>query len=98
MRRRPPALDPADAARWRASLVAGLVVAVVVWALLEMLRRAANDVDAAVEDVWTAGKRLAQNTQAAHLLGGTRAGGVALLHELERHRALHRDPRGDPQP
>ena len=94
MRRRPaPGLDPADAARWRISLVAGLVVAVVVWALLEALRRAAVDVDRAVEDVWTAGKRLAQNTQAAHLLDGTRDGGVALLEELERHRDLTGDPK-----
>ena len=92
MRRREPALDPADAARWRASLVAGLVVAVVVWVLLEALRRAVVDVERAVEDVWTAGKRLAQNTQAAHLLTGTRDGGVALLRELERHRDLTGDP------
>ena len=94
MRRRPvPELDPADAARWRISLVAGLVVAVAVWALLEALRRAAGDVDHAGEDVWTAGKRLAQNTQTAHLLSGTRDGGVALLEELERHRDLTGDPR-----
>lgn len=88
----PPALDPADAARWRASLVVGLVVAGVVWTLLEALRRAAVGVDRSVDDVWTAGKRLAQNTQTAHLLNGTRAGGVALLEELERHRDLTRDP------
>ena len=90
MRRRatPPLLDPADAARWRASLVVGLVVAVVVWALLELLRRAAVDVERSVEDVWTAGKRLAQNTQTTHLLVGTRDRGVALLEELEHHRAL----------
>ena len=96
MRRRatPPLLDPADAARWRASLVVGLVVAVVVWALLELLRRAAVDVERSVEDVWTAGKRLAQNTQTTHLLAGTRDGGVALLEELQRHRR----PTGDPQP
>ena len=94
MRRRPaPALDPADAARWRASLLAGLVVAVVVWALLELLRRAAADVEHSVEDVWTAGKRLAQNTQTAHLLNGTRDGGVGLLEELERHRDLMGDPK-----
>jgi uncharacterized membrane protein len=94
MRRRPSALDPADAARWRASLVVGLVVALVVWALLEALRRAAVNVETSVEDVWTAGKRLAQNTQAAHLLSGTRDGGGALLEELERHRDLM----GDAQP
>ena len=94
MRRRPPpALDRADARRWRVSLVVGLIVAVVVWALLEALRRAAVDVERSVEDVWTAGKRLAQNTQAAHLLGGTRDGGVALLDELERHRDLTGDPK-----
>ena len=94
MRRGAPGLDPADAARWRASLVVGLVVAVVVWALLELLRRAAVDVERSVEDVWTAGKRLAQNTQTAHLLNGTRDGGVALLEELERHR----EATGDPKP
>ncbi len=77
--------DP-DLAAWRASLVGGLVVAGAVWGLLEALRRAAVDVERSVEDVWTAGKRLAQNTQAAHLLDGTRDGGVALLEELERHR------------
>lgn len=90
----PQHLDPADAARWRASLGVGLVVALVVWALLEMLRRAAVDVESSVEDVWTAGKRLAQNTQAAHLLNGTRDGGVALLDEVQRHR----DPTAGRQP
>ena len=94
MRRANPGLDPGEAARWRVSLGAGLVVAIVVWMLLELLRRAAVDVERSVEDVWTAGKRLAQNTQTAHLLNGTRDGGVALLSELERHR----EPTGDPKP
>ena len=93
-RRRRPELDPADVVRWRASLAVGLVVALVVGGLLEALRRAVVDVEKSVEDVWTAGKRLAQNTQAAHLLHGTRDGGVALLEELERHR----DPTGGPRP
>ncbi len=79
-------LSDRDAAAWRASLVGGLIAAGAVWGLLEALRRAAIDVERSVEDVWTAGKRLAQNTQAAHLLDGTRDGGVALLEELERHR------------
>lgn len=91
MRRRPA--EP-DHAAWRASLAGGVVVAGAVWGLLEALRRAAVDVDTAVEDVWTAGKRVAQNTQTIHLLNGTRAGGVALLSELEHHRNLM----GDPQP
>ena len=77
-----------DLAAWRASLVGGVVVAGAVWGLLEALRRAAVDVDESVEVLWTAGKRLAQNTQTAYLLDGTRDGGIALLEELERHRDL----------
>jgi hypothetical protein len=80
-----------DLAAWRASLVGGVVVAGAVWGLLEALRRAAVDVDESVEVLWTAGKRLAQNTQTAHLLDGTRDGGVALLEELGRHRDLMGD-------
>jgi len=83
-----------DLAAWRASLVGGVVVAGTVWGLLEALRRAAVDVDESVEVLWTAGKRLAQNTQTAYLLDGTRDGGVALLEELERHR----DGMGDTRP
>ena len=94
MRRRPGRLDPADAAAWRASLVGGVVVAGAVWGLLEALRRATIDVDEAVEDLWTAGKRVAQNTQTSHLLGATTAAGVDLLGELQHHR----DPPGGPQP
>jgi hypothetical protein len=89
VRRRRP--DP-DVAAWRASLAGGLVAAVAVWGLLEALRRSVHDVEESVEAVWTAGKRLAQNTQTAHLLNGTRDGGVGLLEELERHRDLLRDP------
>ena len=85
MSRRGP--DP-NVVAWRASLAGGVVVAAAVWGLLEVLRRAVNDVDGAVEEVWTAGKRLAQNTQTTHLLVGTRDHGVDLLHELERHREL----------
>ncbi len=84
--------DP-NVVAWRASLAGGLVVAGAVWGLLELLRRAAVDVDEAVEDVWTSGKRLAQNTQTAHLLVGTRDAGVGLLEELQRHRDLMGDAR-----
>ena len=88
MKRRP---DP-NIVAWRASLAGGLVAAVAVWGLLEALRRAADDVDEAVAEVWTAGKRLAQNTQTSHLLLGTRDQGVDLLEELERHRKLKEGP------
>lgn len=78
MTRRPQAprgasgeIDSATAVAWWSTLAAGLVVAVVVWALLERLRRSVLDVEREVEGVWATGKRLAQNTQAAHMLNGT---------------------------
>ncbi len=72
---------------WWTTLAAGLVVALVVWGLLEALRRTVEDVDAAVDELWTMGKRLAQNTQTSHLLEATRANGVELAAELEHHRS-----------
>lgn len=71
---------------WWITLTFGLVVALVVWALLEVLRRTVRDVDRGVADLWTMGKRLAQNTQAAHILQTTEARGGDLLAELEHHR------------
>jgi type II secretory pathway component PulF len=75
---------------WWVSLAVGLVVALVVWALLEALRRTVNEVDAAVTRVWTMGKRVAQNTQTTHMLGTTKERGGELLEEVERHRELAR--------
>ena len=72
---------------WIGTLVVGLVVALVVWGLLEALRRTVNEVDRAVSDVWTMGKRLAQNTATTHTLETTKARGGELLEELEQHRA-----------
>lgn len=72
---------------WWATLGAGVVVALVVWGLLELLRRTVNEVERAVADVWTMGKRVAQNTQTTHLLTTTKARGGELLSELNRHRA-----------
>jgi hypothetical protein len=70
---------------WAITLAVGLVVALVVWALLEILRRTVNEVDRAVADVWTMGKRLAQNTQTTHLLLTTKARGGELLEEVQEH-------------
>lgn len=72
---------------WWITLGFGLVVALVVAFLLEMLRRAVLDIDRGVSDVWTMGKRLAGNTQATHLLQTTKARGVDLLEEVEHHRS-----------
>lgn len=72
---------------WWITLVVGLIVAVVVWVLLERLRRAVVAVDRDVSDVWTMGKRVAQNTSTTYLLQTTKARGVELAEELEQHRA-----------
>jgi hypothetical protein len=71
---------------WSLSLAVGLVVALVVWALLEALKRTVLEVERAVGDVWTMGKRLAQNTSTTYLLEATRKRGVELREELEQHR------------
>lgn len=73
---------------WWVSLAVGLVVAIVVTALLETLRRTVNEVDRAVSELWTMGKRVAQNTATTHMLGTTKERGVELLDEAERHKAL----------
>lgn len=71
---------------WWITLAVGLVVAVVVWVLLERLRRSVAQVDRGVSDVWTMGKRVAQNTSTTYLLQTTKARGVELADELEHHR------------
>ena len=75
---------------WWVTLAVGLVVALVVWGLLEALRRTVNEVDRAVGEVWTMGKRVAQNTAASHTLGTTLERGGGLREELEEHRSAAR--------
>ena len=82
------ALTSAAEVAWWITLGVGLVVALVVWALLEALRRTVNEVDRAVDEVWTMGKRVAQNTATTHMLASTKELGVELLQEVERHGAL----------
>jgi ABC-type protease/lipase transport system fused ATPase/permease subunit len=71
---------------WWVTLGVGLVVALVVWGLLEALRRTVLEVERAVDDVWTMGKRVAQNTATSHLLETTKTRGGELIEELEQHR------------
>ncbi len=73
---------------WWAALGLGLVVALVVWFLLEWLRRTVLAIDEGVTAVWTMGKRVAQNTSTTYLFGTTKARGVDLLEELGDHAAL----------
>jgi hypothetical protein len=79
---------------WWITLAVGLVVAIVVWILLERLRRAVDRVDAGVDAVWTMGKRVAQNTSTSYLLQGTKEQGVELLEELQHHRTSAGGGRG----
>ncbi len=82
------ALSSSVETAWWVSLAVGLVVALVVWFLLEWLRRTVNEVSRAVDDVWVMGKRVAQNTATTHMLLGTRKLGGELLEEVKRHGEL----------
>ena len=82
------ALSSAVETAWWVSLAVGLVVALVVWFLLEWLRRTVKEVDRAVDEVWIMGKRVAQNTATTHMLVGTKELGVELLEEVKRHGEL----------
>ena len=70
---------------WSITLVAGLVVALVVWALLELLRRSVREVEETVRGVWEAGKGVEGNTIMIHALKSTRERGAELVQELEHH-------------
>ncbi len=72
---------------WWITLGVGLVVALVVTALLEALRRTVVSVRDAVETLWTMGTRVAQNTSTTYVLDNTKELGGELLAELERHRS-----------
>ena len=71
---------------WWLTLGIGLVVALVVWGLLERLRRSVVQTEKSVDRVWTMGKRVAQNTSTTYLLSTTKERGGDLLDELEQHR------------
>jgi hypothetical protein len=81
-------VNDADVRAWWLTLAAGLVVALVVTALLEWLRRTVLDVERGVDAIWTSGKRVAQNTQTTHVLQTTKARGLDLREEVERHREM----------
>jgi hypothetical protein len=68
---------------WWIALGVGLAVALVVWTLLEILRRTVDQVRRGVDDVLTIGGRLAQNTWTVQLLQTTKQHGVALLEEVQ---------------
>jgi hypothetical protein len=73
----------ADELRWLVTLAGGGVAVLAVAGMLETLRRSVVDVDAAVDRLWTAGKLVAQNTQAGHLLRQTTARTATLRDHLK---------------
>ncbi|WP_219415780.1 hypothetical protein [Pseudonocardia nigra] len=77
-------MNAADERAWKQTLVAGGVVAGVVWGLLETLRRSVVEVDRNVDAVWAAGQKVAANTQTTHLLGTTSAHSAALGAALDQ--------------
>ncbi|HYZ18899.1 MAG TPA: hypothetical protein VE615_05105 [Gaiellaceae bacterium] len=70
---------------WWITLGVGLVVALVVAALLEILRRTVDQIRRGVDDVLLVGGRLAQNTWTIQLLRTTNKSFDELLEELRRH-------------
>ncbi|HEX6586317.1 MAG TPA: hypothetical protein VF052_06165 [Solirubrobacterales bacterium] len=82
------ALSSSVETAWWVTLAVALVVVLVVWFLLEWLRRTVNEINRAVDDVWVMGKRVAQNTATTHMLGGTKELGGELLEEVKRHGEL----------
>jgi UDP-N-acetyl-D-mannosaminuronic acid transferase (WecB/TagA/CpsF family) len=70
---------------WWVALGAGLVVAAVVAALLEILRRTVHEIRRGADLILTAGGRLAQNTWTVQLLATTNTHATELLEELRRH-------------
>ena len=70
---------------WWITLGVGLVVALVVAALLEILRRTVDQIRRGVDDVLLVGGRLAQNTWTVQLLRTTNKSFDELLEELRRH-------------
>ena len=75
---------------WWIAVAVGLVVAIVVWALLEILRRSVEDVRRAVDDVLLAGGRLAQHTWTIQLLRTVAQRADELIQELERSPSAER--------
>jgi len=75
---------------WWIALGIGLVVALVVAGLLELLRRTVHQIDRGVSDLLTVGGRLAQNTWTIQLFRTTNLHAHELKEELRRHARAER--------
>jgi hypothetical protein len=66
-------MDPQTQQLWIITLVVAVVVVLVVAVLLEMIVRTARDIHRLVSEIWTGGKRIAQNTVTLAFLKDTNA-------------------------
>lgn len=82
------AIDSQERVLWYIALGIGLVVILVVIVLLTLLSRLVQDIDIAVDSLWTVTKRVAQNTTGLYQLAGTGSVLRALREELLRHDEL----------
>lgn len=64
-------MDPQTHQLWIITLVVAVVVVLVVAVLLEMIVRTARDIHQLVHEIWTGGKRIAQNTITLAILRDT---------------------------
>ncbi|MFN2476797.1 MAG: hypothetical protein ABR526_10725 [Chthoniobacterales bacterium] len=66
-------MDPHTQQLWIITLVVAVVVVLVVAVLLELIVRTAREIDRLVHEIWTGGKRIAQNTVTLAVLRDTNA-------------------------
>lgn len=79
---------------WWAALAAGLVVAVAVVALLQLLLERVHQIEDGAATVWTRGKDVARNTATTWMLGATADQVEAIGAEVGRHATALSDREG----
>jgi hypothetical protein len=72
---------------WSTALVVGLVVAVVVTGLLQLLLTRVRQIEQGADEVWRVGKEVARNTAPTWLLPQAAGAVEDLRDELDRHDA-----------
>lgn len=73
---------------WWTALGVGLVVAIVVVALLQILLTRVHQIEDGVAAIWARGQEVARNTATVWMIGGTADAAEDILEEAGRHVAL----------
>lgn len=82
-------VDSQEKVFWYIALGLGFVVILVVIALLTLLSRLVDDIDVAVDRLWTVTKRWAQNTTGMYQFAGSGSILRALREEVIRHDKMY---------